>query len=350
MRVWDASGNSARASADVLAVFSEKNLFASGTSVSGRKRFFQGEKLILDGELSPNEDGVFLFVRESHPGETPPPLFAHRKNLLLKIEARITAFQNHPFRSAWPGLFIALLLGNQEYLDTGLADRFREAGAVHVLALSGMHLGLLALLARLCLKPLAPGRCGDCIILVLIFAYLWLAGPRPSLLRAALMFAAYTLLAILDRRPGLLSLLAFSFIVSALFFPQDLESLSFILSYLAMLGILLFTKPLNCFLRRWLPEILSMPLSVSLSAQAAVSPVLLAVFGILSPGGIPASLALGPLVTAFMWTGILACAFSVLPAPLSYPAAWILSFVMKYLYASIALVVEVCSRVPPFRL
>ncbi|MDR1625488.1 MAG: ComEC/Rec2 family competence protein [Spirochaetia bacterium] len=342
-RVWDALGNRAQASADVLAVF--------GAEAARGKRFFRGETLILKGELSEGDgDGPFLFVRETLPGGSAPALAAHRKNLLLAIEARITAFQNRPFRSAWPGLFAALLLGNQEYLGTGIADRFREAGAVHVLALSGMHLGLLALLARLCLKPLAPGRVADGIVLALVLAYLWLAGPLPSLLRAAFMFAGYTLLAMFDLRPGPLCLLALSFIVSALFFPQDLQSLSFILSYLAMLGILILTKPINRFCCRWLPHIISLPLSVSLAAQAAVSPVLLAVFGILSPGGIPASLGLGPLLTAFMWTGILACILGVLPAPASYPLSWLFSLAMKYLYAAIVFLVELCSRIPPFRL
>ncbi|MDR1315871.1 MAG: ComEC/Rec2 family competence protein [Spirochaetales bacterium] len=342
IRVWDALDNSAQASAAVLAVFDEG-------SVSAR-RLFRGENLVLNGELSANGDSVFLFVRESDFGEKPPAFSRYRKELLLKIEAHIVAFQERPFPASWPGLFTALLLGNQEYLDSALADRFREAGAVHVLALSGMHLGLLALLARLCLKLFIPARAAEGIVLVLVFAYLWLAGPLPSLLRAALMFAAYTILEFFDRRPGLLSILAFSFIVSALFFPRDMESLSFILSYLAMLGILLFTKPLNLFFRRWLPEILSLPLSVSLAAQTTVSPVLLAVFGLLSPGGIPASIGLGPLVTLFMWTGILTCFLAALPAPVSLPSAWVLSFLMKGLYALISFVVETCSRIPPFQL
>jgi ComEC/Rec2-related protein len=345
-RVWDASGNSAAASAGALAFFGSDPPAAAGAVQPPRS--FQGEKLILDGRLAVDTGGIFLFVREARPGADPPALFSFRKNLLIKIEMRITAFQNRPFRAEWPGLFIALLLGNQEYLDTRLAERFKDAGAVHILALSGMHLGLLALLARLCLKPLAPGRAGDCLILFLIFAYVWLAGPRPSLMRAALMFTAYTILALFDRRPGLLVILAFSFIVSAIFFPQDLQSLSFILSYLAMLGILLFTKPLSRLIRKWIPETLALPLSVSLAAQAAVSPVLLAVFGILSPGGIPSSIALGPLITAFMWTGILACICSNLPPPLSHPFVWISGFSMNCLYAVIKLVVELCARIPPF--
>jgi competence protein ComEC len=213
-----------------------------------------------------------------------------------------------------------------------------------------MHLGLLALLARLCLRPLLRGRAGDAVVLLLVFVYLWLAGPRPSLVRAALMFAGYTILDALDRRPGLLSLLFFSFIASAIFFPQDLRSLSFVLSYLAMLGIVLFTAPVKRFLLRWTPHTLAAPLAVSLAAQAAVSPVMLAAFGIVSPGGIPASVSLGPLVTVFMWMGILACLSSILPAPFSYPLLWALSFVMKYLYAAIALVVELCSRIPPISL
>ncbi|MDR1932028.1 MAG: ComEC/Rec2 family competence protein [Spirochaetales bacterium] len=371
VRVWDPAGNSAGASADVIALFSpDSRRLGAGTSGTGKSfaaeevRFFQGERLRLTGSLSRPAGVSFLFAREAVP-ESVSPLFALRKKFLLKIEARIASFQTGPplaeaagksprparrSRTAWPGLFTALLLGNQENLDTELAEGFRRAGVVHVLALSGMHLGLLALLARLCLRPFIRGRMGDAITLLLVLAYLWLAGPRPSLLRAAIMFAGYTILYSLDRRPGLLSLLFFSFIASAVFSPQDLRSLSFILSYLAMLGILLFSAPVNHILRRWIPRSLAAPLAVSVAAQIAVSPLMLAVFGLVAPGGIPASVGLGPLVTAFMWTGILTCALSVLPAPLSYPPAWALSFVMNGLYAAITLIVELCARIPPISL
>jgi competence protein ComEC len=157
------------------------------------------------------------------------------------------------------------------------------------------------------------------------------------------MFAVYTILSGLGRRPGMVGLLAFSFMVSAVFFPEDLQSLSFILSYLAMLGILLFTAPFIRFFRRWVPDPLVSPLAVSLAAQITVSPVLLFRFGLIYPGGIAASLALGPLVTAFMWTGILACAAS---GARFFPLLRIFQILMKYLYAAIVLVVELCARLP----
>jgi competence protein ComEC len=335
-KVWDRADNSAGASAGVLALFDGDE--------PGR-RFFRGDRLRLSGSLSSGEEGVFfLLAREAALVGTPPAFFQGRKNLLRKIEGIIGGFETYPFRAAWPGLFTALLLGSREKLDTELAERFRRAGAVHILALSGMHLGLLALLARLCLKPFIRGRAGDIIVLAFVFAYLWLAGPSPSLMRAALMFAGYTALLGLERRPGMTGLLAFSFVISAVFFPEDLKSLSFILSYLAMLGILLFTAPLTRFFRRWIPDPLVSPFAVSLAAQITVSPVLLVRFGLIYPGGIAASLALGPLVTAFMWTGILACAAA--SALRFFPLLWIFQVLMKYLYAAIVLVVELCARLP----
>ena len=183
-------------------------------------------------------------------------------------------------------------------------------------------------------------------MLVLVAVYLWLAGPRPSLVRAALMFALYILFSLRDRTPGLLVFLAFSFIVSAVIFPEDLKSLSFILSYLAMLGILLWTSPIKRFFMRWLPEPIAVSLAISLAAQTAVSPVLFAYFGLVYPGGIPASMALGPLVAAFMWTGILACFAAALPFT---PASWVVSFVMKCLFSAITFVVDLCARLPPIQ-
>ena len=359
--IWDIAGNYAKTENRVLAFFREeaKNLspppgYTAGgrgnlSGAAGRPpglRFFQGQTLRISGSLSRGENGeLFLFVRSVRVETEPSAFFTLRKNMLLKIESVITSFEIRPFRSAWPGLFAALLLGNQQYLDTQLADRFRQAGTVHILALSGMHLGLLALLVQLLLRPFFHGRAADCIVLVMVGVYLWLAGPRPSLVRAAIMFALYIILSLCDRKPGLLVLLAFTFIVSAVIFPEDLRSLSFILSYLAMLGILLGTAPIKRFVMRWMPGAIATPFAISVAAQAAVSPVLLARFGLLYPGGIPASMALGPLVTVFMWTGILACISTALP--FAHPASWVLSFAMKFLYAAIGFVVDICAHIPP---
>jgi competence protein ComEC len=135
----------------------------------------------------------------------------------------------------------ALTLGDKR----GLGDyaAFQEAGLAHLLALSGLHVALLAAFLVLLLFPLGPPR--YLLALLGLLLYLLLAGPTPSLVRATLM-AGLSLLGLFLGlgRAGLLSALGVAFLLQVLLAPWSLHSLSLQLSYLAVLGIALLLPAL----------------------------------------------------------------------------------------------------------
>lgn len=145
----------------------------------------------------------------------------------------------------------ALLFGDRFLLDTTFMDRVRRAGLSHSLALSGLHLSLVAGFgygAAWILGWLAPGllyhlprqRLGLLLALPLVFFYLFLGGFTPSLLRAALMLGAVAVHLLRGSRShpqdGLLAAVA----ILALFDPGCIHDLSLQLSVLAVGGIVLF--------------------------------------------------------------------------------------------------------------
>lgn len=203
------------------------------------------------------------------------------------------------------GLLMALLSGNREYLDPELELSFRKAGLSHVLALSGMHLGIIALIVLRCGRKIGGLRFSVRLSLGAMLFFVWFAGPTPSLLRALVMAA----ILFLTKRLGLpgrgIPVLCLSAVLQLLFRPADAVSPAFILSYTALGGILLFSPPLTGLAESVMHRRLASPLAASLAAQGATCGYTAAVFGTFVPFAPLAALLAGPLATLFLTSGIL---------------------------------------------
>jgi competence protein ComEC len=202
------------------------------------------------------------------------------------------------------GLLQALILGVRDSLAPEESEAFKAAGCSHILALSGEHLSVLAVLAIAALRPLVGplrARFGGAILASL---FMWIAGAGPSLLRSVLMVWIGALALGLDRPQDWLGVLALSFLLMVSLDPESARSLSFTLSYLAVLGLAVLGARFSFALGRILPPFLCESASAALAAQAAVWPLLAFSFGYLQLAGIPASMAAGPIVTATMWWGM----------------------------------------------
>jgi competence protein ComEC len=243
---------------------------------------------------------------------------------------------------SWGGLASALLLGVRDTLDGDLAEAYQKAGCPHVLALSGMHLAIVSATAAFFLKRPLGFRGAAITGAVFIVLYVLLVGAQPSLIRSAIMYLLGTgaLLGTLPRRP--LDLLSMSFLVQLIISPGSGDTLSFILSYLALAGILVVGEHIQTVLRGRLPAFLSGPLAASLGAFIATSAVTAASFGILRPVGIPAGLVIVPLTSVFM-----VGAMAVLALNFFTPfAARPLGFVLGLIYYVLDRLVSLAALVP----
>lgn len=145
------------------------------------------------------------------------------------------------------GLARALTLGEGSAVSIQDRNAFRDAGLAHLLAVSGLHVGIVVMLAMLVLRffvrrftksaidPLGRA-CLYCLPLTLVFALL--SGGAPSVWRAALMTAAALLLRFLRRRPSKSALLGIAIIVFSLVSPEQVRRPAFLLSIAATMAIL----------------------------------------------------------------------------------------------------------------
>lgn len=142
------------------------------------------------------------------------------------------------------GLAEALLIGYKNDLDPELAQTYSNTGTVHIIAISGMHLGLIYGLLLLVLRPL---RKRPLLHALLIICSLWtfslMAGGQPSVLRSALMFSCLVAGQAISRKANGIHALSVSAFILLCYNPFWLWDPGFQLSYCAVLSIMLFMKP-----------------------------------------------------------------------------------------------------------
>lgn len=138
----------------------------------------------------------------------------------------------------------ALLLGNKIYLEKEVKQVFTDVGGMHVLAVSGLHVGLLVLFFNLILKRLNRIKYGKFLhLLVLTFllvCFSFLVGNSSSVIRSVFMFLLFTCSTLLQKKNNSINILFFCAFVLLIFNPFYLFDVGFQLSFLAVLGILIF--------------------------------------------------------------------------------------------------------------
>lgn len=173
----------------------------------------------------------------------------------------------------------ALILGQKEFLSPQIRASYAGTGAMHVLAVSGLHVGIIYLILMFSLKWLGENKWPMILKLLLILAGLWsyavLTGLSPSVLRAATMFSAVAIAQHIGRRSNIYNTLAAAALVMLCYNPYLLFEVGFQLSFLAVLGIVLI-QPLiyhQLVVNTWLADKLWQLTSVSLAAQIATFPL-----------------------------------------------------------------------------
>jgi competence protein ComEC len=332
LRRCAAGGIRASSKGEITVFFPQEN--------AGKLREFgRGASVFAEGDLRlTNRQGAFetgwTFSADSLHVVKPAPIIER-----MRTGIRLSLIKRFDGKN-WGGLALALLLGIKDNLDTNLAVLYRNAGCSYILALSGMHLAVLAaLIAFFLRKPLglkAASVAGAAVILL----YCFIVGPMPSLNRAALMYllGVAAVLGALPKKP--LSILSLSFLIHIVISPAAGYSVSFILSYLALAGILILSPFLYSLFAGKVPDFILRPLSVSCGAFLATAGVTDFSFGIIVPMGIITGLALVPLTTVFMTGSLVWLVFDF------FSLSNFLNMPLSLLYRLMESIVTFAGRVP----
>lgn len=173
----------------------------------------------------------------------------------------------------------AILLGYDDTLPSELRQKYVAAGSMHILCVSGMHVGVIFMVFSYMLGFLNKRKrwqhlLKQLLLLLLIWFYALLAGLAPSILRSTIMLSFLILGEMLNRNGVLLNSLAASAFLLLCIDPANLLNVGFLLSYCAVIGIVVLQKPLYrlLFSRSKLVDKIWELTSVTLSAQIATAP------------------------------------------------------------------------------
>ena len=241
------------------------------------------------------------------------------------------------------GLLLALLCGAREYTDPTTQDNFRRAGLSHILALSGMHLSMFSAIAMFFGNRAGVKKLTFVLRIFTLVAFVWFAGFSPSLTRAficALLILVATIAG--AKKPDMLSILCFSFLLQSALCPQDIHETAFILSYGALAGILIFSGFFHRIYSKLFPRIAAASLSAATSAQTFTAPISLKLFGSFSPIGIVSATVVSPFVTIFIYSGLALIILSLIFPILSKPSG----IFINLQYTVINYIVKIFSLVP----
>lgn len=208
------------------------------------------------------------------------------------------------------GIALGLLLGDSSYLSFGLKNRARESGILHIFAASGLHIGVLVgFVFGICsLIKFLPRYLVKLIPLGVSLVYLWLLNFPVSLTRAFFFLFCVTCASLLYRKIHKMDLLIVSAFFVLVLNREEFLSISFLLSFGAVFGILfmknLFDKMLFGETKGWFVDLVT----VSLSASIGTFPTLVYYFKSYSFGSILINLAVVPLtgiLLPFLYLGLL---------------------------------------------
>lgn len=191
-----------------------------------------------------------------------------------------------------------MLLGDKYGIDEMTYTAFRDSGMAHVLAVSGLHAGILIAAVYGLLSLLRLGRTPKLVVsLVFIVVYACVAGLTPSILRASIMAVVLLVSRYMGRQTDTLSNLSLAFILSLILNPLDLFTVGFQLSFGAVFGILSLGWQLQRVLVKWLPAKLGGAVAVSVGATAGTLPVTAAAMGRVSLLGLVSNIVVLPLAS-----------------------------------------------------
>ena len=241
------------------------------------------------------------------------PIFTFANNINLKIKENI----NKLIPEKYSAIFTGLILGDTSKVEEEVNDDFKIANISHVLAISGMHITYIVIGIELLLKKGIGKRKTRIITIIILVMYMFITGFAPSVVRASIMGIIMLISKLIHRKNDIWTSISLSLLILLIYNPFLILNVGLQLSYLGTIGIVCFNKNVYNFLRKlkirnkkirykinrkfilFMDKIKEM-LSVTLSAQIVILPILLFNFNILGIyffiSNILVSIIIGPII------------------------------------------------------
>lgn len=236
----------------------------------------------------------------------------------------------------------SIIFGNQGYLSDEKLDVFSKTGTAHIMAVSGLHVGLIVIIIDNALKLMKIGRNIRLYFIVLFLLFYGYIVYFPiSIVRASLMYILHVIAYFLNRRYDSINALFFLAFILLIYNPLSIFSISFQLSFVATLSILILSPLLNKKMSKRL-GFLAPLISVTLSAQIGTIPIMAYHFNQISIISLLTNLLIIPLLGPILFI-ILA---SVLFGLISFELSFVINQISNSLLSYINWISMKCAEIP----
>lgn len=202
----------------------------------GFRRYLLSIGITTIAKCKPNEVSIIGYK------SSPAILAQHiRTNLEIGIE-------NSGLKKPTVSFLVTVLLGDKSFLDPTAAQTFSDAGVSHVLALSGMHIGIIVFILMTLLFPLnftGNYRLRYYVTFILLWVYAFISGFSETIVRATLMTSFSFIAMLLQRKNSSFNALCLACLLILVVSPEALFSISLQLSFLCVAAIIIFSEPMN---------------------------------------------------------------------------------------------------------
>jgi competence protein ComEC len=336
-----------------IAIDSASNNIRTGDKLLVNVKFRQ-----IDGPISPYQ---FDYKKYFYYKGIQLQLFTHKENIINlpgdnnSLQARILKIRHflvNKFNSPIidkreKAVISALVLGFTGDLDPELKNAYARAGVMHILSVSGMHVGIVYIFLLYLLFFLDKTRKLKIIKAAIIICGIWfyalITGFSPPVIRSAAMLSFFAAGQAINRNSNGFNTLAASAFIILLCNPFQITDIGFQLSYSAIAGILLFYEPIY---HAWTPALhiadkIWALVAVSIAAQLGTLPLSLFYFHQFPTFFIPTNLVIVPLSGLIIYGGLTLLIFSFWS-----PAGFIISFLLKYMLISLNWLVVTVENIP----
>lgn len=233
------------------------------------------------------------------------------------------------------GLLSGILFGTKAALSKDFIDALTKTGTLHIIALSGMNISIVGSLCAATLGAFLTKRVTSVFTILCIIGFVLFVGPSPSVIRAAIMGTMTLLATVFGRRQwGIYSLMCTAGVM-LLVHPGWIGEVSFQLSFLATLGIMLFAGNNT-------GNVIRDSFRITMAAQVFTIPLILLTFRRISLISPLTNVLIGWIIPPLTAVGLVVCVLGWIWLPLGYILGWVSWVLLEYLI----LVVQWTATVP----
>lgn len=204
------------------------------------------------------------------------------------------------------GLFNAMVIGDKRLISDDLDASLKASGLSHIAVVSGLHLSVAMAFLMFIARLLAgKRRCGYILVFAGAFFIVLLTGAGASVIRAFIMCSIFLLSKYIYRDNDSSTSLSVAVLIMTLINPFTVFNVGFILSVLAVTGIIIYNKKVSGVLSKIMPSALAEVVSISISAQLTVIPAIVYYFGTVTPWSLLSNALLVPLSGIYVILGMI---------------------------------------------